>query len=413
MKKEADLTLEVIVLILFGVFYFLFGLLLFKIYAGELPYSPDSAFGLFLVLGSFQTITMGKTPFGDLRRSWALVILGMGTAVLGIATCFIPGYFTNFIRMLVGILLFAGGIVLLLQLCLSEKKARMWIKIPGILRQLTVACALVYVLTIVSGLITLSFSLRTNPRTAIILSVYGMSIFYLSWCIWKVFRTYGPEKPEDLLSSIQCPDRTDSQRRFILFQEASLPLLPAILIVLGILNTLLGLLLFPVGLGMLPFSPDGQLGLLLTVMALQMMTLGDTPVGQYTRSWFMVTIGIAFAGLGVVSCIVPGLLTGMIQILLGFLTVLGGAVFFTRRLLARKHEISPSPEIPIVVPPIIRKIGGIQLAMNSLGIVFGVSMLLPGLMPLPVVACILLIMGPLILVLASLLRKAEIMEVTG
>ncbi len=53
---------------------------------------------------------------------------------------------------------------------------------------------------------------------------------------------------------------------------------------------------------------------LLTIMAIQMMTLGDTPLGQYTRSWFMIIIGIVFAGLGIVSCIVPGMLTGMIQI---------------------------------------------------------------------------------------------------
>ncbi len=413
MKEESDLSLEVAVLILFGVFWLLFGLMLFKIYTGDLPYNPDSAYGLFLVIVSFQMITMGKTPFGDLRRSWALVFIGMGTAVLGITTSFIPGYFTNFIRILVGIVLFAGGLILFLQLCISEKKARIWIKIPGILRQLTVACALVYALTIISGLITLSPSLRADPLTALILSLYGISFFYLSWCIWKVFRTYGPEKPDDSASTIQRADRADSQRRFILFQEASLPLSLAILILLGILNTLLGLLLFPVGLGMLPFSPDGQLGLLLTIMAIQMMTMGDTPLGQYTRSWFMITIGIGFASLGVVSCVVPGLLTGMIQILLGLLTVLGGAVFFIRRLLARKHEIKTSPGIPIVVPPIIRKLAGTQLAMNSLAIVFGLSMLLPGLLALPVVACILLIMGPLIFLLASLMRKAAIMEATG
>ena len=413
MKEESDLSLEVVVLILFGVFWLLFGLTLFKIYAGDLPYNPDSAYGLFLVIVSFQMITMGKTPFGALRRSWALVFIGMGSAVLGIATSFIPGFFTNFIRELVGIVLFIGGIILFLQLCVSEKMARMWIKIPGILRQLTVACALVYALTILSGLITLSPSLRADPRTAIILSLYGMSFFYLSWCVWKVFRTYGPEQPEDPASTIQSADRDDLQRRFILFQEASLPLSPAILILLGVLNTLLGLLLFPVGLGMLPFSPDGQLGLLLTIMAIQMMILGDTPLGQYTRSQFMITIGIVFAGLGVVSCVVPGLLTGMIQILLGILSILGGAVFFIRRFLERKHEIRTSPETPIVDPPIIRKLARIQLAMNSLGIVFGVSMILPGIMPLPVVACILLIMGPLFFVLAALLRTVAIMEATG
>ena len=413
MKEESDLSLEVVVLILLGVFWLLFGLALFKIYTGDLPYNPDSAYGLFLVIVSFQMITMGKTPFGTLRRSWALVFIGMGSAVLGIATSFIPGFFTNFIRELVGIVLFIGGIILFLQLCVSEKMARMWIKIPGILRQLTVACALVYALTILSGLITLSPSLRADPRTAIILSLYGMSFFYLSWCVWKVFRTYGPEQPEDPASTIQSADRDDLQRRFILFQEASLPLSPAILILLGVLNTLLGLLLFPVGLGMLPFSPDGQLGLLLTIMAIQMMIMGDTPLGQYTRSQFMITIGIVFAGLGVVSCVVPGLLTGMIQILLGILSILGGAVFFIRRFLERKHEIRTSPETPIVDPPIIRKLARIQLAMNSLGIVFGVSMILPGIMPLPVVACILLIMGPLFFVLAALLRTVAIMEATG
>ncbi|MFH0961038.1 MAG: hypothetical protein V1897_20330 [Pseudomonadota bacterium] len=82
MKEEADLSLEGAVLILFGVFWLLFGLTLFKIYTGDLPYNPDSAHCLFMVIVSFQMITMGKTPFGDLRRSWALVFIGMGSAVL-------------------------------------------------------------------------------------------------------------------------------------------------------------------------------------------------------------------------------------------------------------------------------------------------------------------------------------------
>jgi hypothetical protein len=110
---------------------------------------------------------------------------------------------------------------------------------------------------------------------------------------------------------------------------------------------------------------------------------------------------------------VPGLLTGVIQTLLGSLNVLGGAVFFARRFLARKYEISAPPEGKIVVPPIIRNIKGIQLAMNSLAIVFGVSMIVPGLLSLPVVACVLLIMGPLLFVLASLMRQLAIIEATG
>jgi len=67
-NEESDLSLEVVILLILGVFMFLFGLFLFKISTGELPYTPDSTYGLFLVIVSFQVITMGKTPFGDLRR---------------------------------------------------------------------------------------------------------------------------------------------------------------------------------------------------------------------------------------------------------------------------------------------------------------------------------------------------------
>lgn len=413
MREESGLSLEVVVLLIFGVFWLLFGLLLFKIYTGDLPYNPDSTYGLFLVIVSFQMITMGKTPFGDLRRSWALVVIGIGTAMLGIATCFIPGYFTKFVRILVGIVLFAGGIALFMQLFISERKAKLWIKIAGILRQLTIACALVYTLTIISGLITLSAGLRSDPRTAIVLIFYGMSFFYLSWCVWKVARTYPPEESDDSASTIRSSDLADSQGRSSLFREASLPLSSAILILLGFLITLLGLLLFPVSLGMLPFSPDGQLGLTLTIMAIQMMTLGDTPLGQYTRSWFMIIIGIVFAGLGVVSCIVPGMLTGMIQILLGLLNIMGGAAFFIKRFLAKLHGIRTPPEAPIVVPPIVRRLERTQMLLNSVTIAFGISMLLPGLVPLLVVAGILVINGPLLFILASLIQKVAKMQALG
>lgn len=411
MSKESDLSLEVIVLLIFGVFGLVFGLLLFKIYVGDLPYNPDAAYGLFLVIVSFQIITIGKTPFGDLRRSWALVVTGMGTAVLGIVSCFIPGRITDFVRTLVGAALFAGGIALFLQLSFSETKARLWIKIPGILRRLTVACALVYAFTIISGLITLLPGLRTNPRTAIVVMLYGMSFFYLSWCIRKAAETYPSEKPDDLAADLSGPDRADSQGRFVLLREASLPLSQAILILVGMAVTLLGLLLFPVGLGLAPFSPDGQLGLLLTIMAIQIMTLGETPFGRYTRSRLMIIIGIAFVGLGAVSCIVPGMLTGIVRILLGFLSIVGGAAFFIRQYLAKLRGINTSPEAAPAIPPIVRRLARTQTALNAVNIAFGASMLLPNLVPLFVVAGILFFVnGPLLFILASLLHNSASMQ---
>lgn len=190
--READLSLEVVILLVFGVFMLLFGLLLFWIHMGTLPYSPDSTYGLFLVLVSFQIVTMGKTPFGDLRRSWPVIAIGICMAVIGMLACFVPGLLAEPARILVGVMLFAGGIALLLQLFFSAEKARTWMKVPGILQQLTFACLLVYVMSIILGLVTLLPGITTDRETAVLLIIYGISIFYLSWCIQKTIRLYPP-----------------------------------------------------------------------------------------------------------------------------------------------------------------------------------------------------------------------------
>jgi hypothetical protein len=165
--EESDLSLEVVILLIFGVFMPLFGLLLFRIHTRGLPYTPDSMYGLFPVLVSFQTITMGKTPSVDFRRSWMVIIIGICTSVIGMSTCFIPGPLTGPIRILVGLLLAVGGTALLFQLFVSEEKSRTCMKVPGILRHLTLAAGLVYVLTVISGLVTLLPGITTNPQTAV------------------------------------------------------------------------------------------------------------------------------------------------------------------------------------------------------------------------------------------------------
>lgn len=280
----------------------------------------------------------------------------------------------------------------------------------GILRSLTLACALVYALTILSGLVTLFSGLRSDPRTAILVMFYGMSFFYLSWCVWKVGRIYPGDKLNESTSASPDFNRTESEPSFVLFREASLPLSPAILILLGFLITLLGLLLFPVSLGMLPFSPDGQLGLMLTIMAIQMLALGDTPLGQYTRSWRIIIVGIVFAGLGVVSCIVPGILTGMIRVFLGVLNIMGASLFFFRQFLQKRDEPGGGSQAPILVHPIVRKLGRTQIIINSVTLAFGVSMLLPGLVSGFIVAGILVINGALLFMLASLLNKVASLQ---
>lgn len=190
LREESDLSFEVVILLVFGVFMLLFGLLLFGIHTGDLPYTPDSTYGLFLVIVSFQVVTMGRTPFGDFHRSWAVVVLGICAAVVGMVACFIPGTLTATVRILVGVLLSGGGAVLLLQLFLTEGRARTWLKVPGVLRHLTVACTGVYLLSVVLGLVTLLPGITTDPQTAVLLVLYGIFFFYLAWSLQNVARAY-------------------------------------------------------------------------------------------------------------------------------------------------------------------------------------------------------------------------------
>jgi hypothetical protein len=269
----------------------------------------------------------------------------------------------------------------------------------GMLQQLTIACALAYVLTIFTGAITLFRGTTTDVQTAVLLIAYGLSFFYLSWCIWKVGRLYAPASV-----TVNSEDAASQSRSYIL-REVSLPLSLAILIILGILLTVLGLLLFPVNLGVIAFSPDGQLGLLLTVTSIQMMSLGETPLGQFKRSWLMIMIGLLFAALGVVSSIVPGLLTGMIQILLGFLNLAGGALSLIQRWLPMLREVNTPGGAPRIVPPNVRKLAATQTTLNCVQIAFGASMLVPGVVPGLLIAGILVINGLLLFILASALPK--------
>jgi hypothetical protein len=159
----------------------------------------------------------------------------------------------------------------------------------------------------------------------------------------------------------------------------------------------------PINLGILPFSPDGQFGLLLVIMAIQVLAVGETPVGQFRRSWPVVLIGLAFVGLGVISCIVPGLLTGTTVVLLAVLNILGGIVPLTLRVLPLVHTARHPQAQPMAIPPALKRLLITQTVLNIVGILFGLSMLFHGIIPGMVVAVILFANGLLLFVLASIL----------
>jgi hypothetical protein len=178
-----------------GLFFFLLGLLLIGIYGGAFPYSEASTAGFILVLASLQTITMGRTPFGDVRRSWFVVTIGIVLGVLGTLSIFFPsGAHSVLARWLAALTLAIGGITLLVRLVTSEEGAKTWLRVGGILRQLAVVLGVVYVLEALVGIGSFIPFVATNKLWALVVLALGASLLYASWCVQKVNRLYRPEE---------------------------------------------------------------------------------------------------------------------------------------------------------------------------------------------------------------------------
>jgi hypothetical protein len=410
-RAEIDLSIEVVLLVVGGVYFLLFGALLFLIDQGVLPYSEDSMYGLFVVLVSMQIITMGKTPFGDLLRSWLVVIIGLFTAFVGTIAIFYPGYLSISIRILAGLIVLVTGTLGLIQLFTSKEKARVWMKVPGILQQLTIACALVYGIEIVLGIITLLPGIVPNPLTAVLLLIFGVSLFSLAWCIHIANRQYRREG--ETTATPAPPSKTGCG----LLKEASLTVANAFNTYQGCLMIFLGFLVILMTLGLFPsFNSDGQLGLLLVLTSLQLLALGQFVGSQVTRSWLVVGFGILCAGAGIFSCIVPGILSGVIPPLLGLQNIVTGVLLLATQVIAPTlYGIRHPPAEPVQLPPIIKHLFLVLTITGIVTIVFGINTLVPVLLPslLGMVAFALLLplliitMGLLTLVTVSITQKLQ------
>lgn len=389
--QESKLSFEVVILLIGGMSMLILGILLFPIYAGILPYYEGGLYGLLLFVFALQTITLGKTPFGDAPRSWLLIFTGTVIAAIGIVTCFIPGVMGSVPRILLIICFGIGGILLLFQLFLSKNKFQAWRKYGGIYRHLTISCALVYSISTGVAVLLYKPELVITWQTAAVALVFGLAILYLSWILQKISRTY--RNPGE------CADIKNTG----LLATADVSFDNIMLIVLGLLILILGILLIPVNLGLLPFSGSAQLGLMMVIFAVQMIAIGNTPIGPFPRSRLMVILGLIFASLGIASCIIPEILVTLLTILIGLLNLVGGIAAIVKIIIpALKAPKSAEP-----APKIQAQITMAVLTMNILTIIFGLSMLIPSIIPGLVLGVILAADGGVLLFLVYLLLNAQ------
>lgn len=425
-RGGAEIPLEVVILLIGGMATLIAGALLFPVAAGALPFYENGLLGLLLVVVGLQTITLGKTPFGDLRRSRSLFGAGVGVASAGILTCFVPAVPPSAPRTLLLLFLGPGGGLMLGRMLLDRERFAALARRGGALRRMVGGCAAVYALAIgVAAALLLGAGSRLSLAVVGgVLSVHGGAILFLAGVLREVYRQY----PEAAV-----PDRGD----------VGLSTDLSILLLVGVFMTLLGLVLVPVNLGLLPFSGSAQLGLLLVIFAVQTLASGSTPVGAFPRTGRTLAVGLAFAAVGIVSCLIPDRLTGGLTLLVGVLNILGGGAGLAGVLRARRAfgpgtagaeigdgagpagpEIAEGAGAELVgtgagpgaadprpaLPPILGRLFALQTATNGLSVLFGASMLLPGLVPGLLVAVVLALNGIALLGLIRVLALLEAMQ---
>ncbi len=378
--RKADIPLEVVILIVGGMTLLITGILLLPVSYGTLPYYENGLHGLLLIIFALQMTTLGKTPFGDMCRSGSSLALGVLIASVGIVACFTPALIL-LPRVLLILCFGPGGLLLLLRMCCARDKLRTWAQYGGIFRQLILGCSAVHILSMLIALLLWKRNLFAAPATAVAVLSFGAAIIFLAGVLGKIYREY-PEAEK----------RPDG--------DAELSTDQALLMLTGVFMLLLGGLLVPVSLGLLPFSASAQLGLLMVIFAVQMLASGSTPIGPFPRTWLVVGFGLLFAALGIVSCLIPGILVLPLTLLVGALNILGGVISLVKSFLPRLRQQSGTGG---PVPPLRAKLFAAQLTMNLLAIMFGASMLMPGLVPGLAIGVILAANGCVLLYLLRIL----------
>ncbi len=388
-SKKADIPIDLVILMVAGMTMVIAGLLLFPVYLGLLPYYENGLHGLLIFIYALQITVLGKTPFGDFpKRPFSILVLGIVIACVGIITCFIPEILKNIPGMILFLCFAPGGILLLLQMFLSKDKFLLWKQKGGIFNVLTVNCTAVYSMSVFISLLLIKKNIMSGSLTAFSVLVYGILILSLTAVLFRIYALYPAAAKRPPAEARLSDDR-------------------AVILIMGVFMVLLGILLVPVSIGLLPFSGSAQLGLLVVIMSLQMVAFGNTPIRSFPRTWPLVWLGLFLGSLGVISCIIPLILVPTLTFIIALLNIGGGAIPIIKMILSKRlHKGTEKGPVASV----IKKLFFAQMTLNILSIVFGISMLIKTLIPGPLIGIILAANGGILLYLLLLLSKIDLLR---
>jgi hypothetical protein len=144
----------------------------------------------------------------------------------------------------------------------------------------------------------------------------------------------------------------------------------------------------------------------MVIMAVQVLALGKTPFGEYTRSWPLIFFGLVIITIGMYSCIVPGLITGWMLLPMGIYNISTGSVGLGRVILPVIRSGSNPFRTAGSRHPVAGNLTVTVLLIYLSTLFFGINVIFPGLFPEISVPVILFFLGVLMLVLGRIVMSS-------
>jgi hypothetical protein len=346
--------------------------------------------GIMTFLFGLESTAIGRSPIGEAGPGPVRMGLGMALMLLGMLTSFLPdtpGYWSAWT---LSFCFCAVGTAQTAEMITTQGKMRSWQAAGGMLKRLTGMCTAVYLLSFFLGAaIMLAMTGHLGEKTVWgITLAYGISMYPLGFTLIHIGERYQTATPWTGLQIM--------------------PMEKAMMLVTGTFMAILGITLIPVSFGMIRFSGDAQMGLLMIIMSVQVMSTGNTPLGMTLPPTAGVMVGILMAALGTASALMPGKLMVPLTLLMAILNLAGGMRGLKGVVRSRKETLAALNNMGREKPPSpLVNLWRIQLAMNGTSILFGASMLIHNLISGWLVGIILTSNGGLLILLMGVLDKVQ------
>lgn len=376
--EETGISLEVTHLLAIGLIMLALSTVLFSVVAGALPYYEDGVYGLLLIMFGLQLQTIGKTPIGSVKRSWPGLISGVVITAIGFATCFIPGVLGDIPKVLVMIIFGAGSSLLLLQL-LSADEVRRFRKTldDGVVTRLTVSGAAVYILEILIAVLIAAQIYRpfliSTEILAVVALLFGIALFYLASMLQKVHRLH---------SESEISTNTPGASLYTIMGMQ-----------FGLYMLVLGCLLVPVNLGLLPYATSAMHGALIVLLGVQALVSGTMMTFAFTRNWIFFLVGMVLVAVGAFAIIVPDTIVEFLILFIGVFVILGGLHLLYTLFWPKPKSAEPAPKPKGKDLLLMILLLALALLTVAMMITFGLSMLFKDLIQGLIIAVVLICFG--------------------